>query len=40
MTSGGISQAQEAERKEVAKIREEKRQAEERQYKAFEKVYT
>ncbi|CAM9219303.1 unnamed protein product [Ectocarpus sp. 4 AP-2014] len=36
MTEGGISRAQEAEREEMAKIRESKRAAEQRQYLAFE----
>lgn len=35
---GGITRAQEAEREEMARIRESKREAEERQYLAFEKV--
>ncbi|CAM9239642.1 unnamed protein product [Ectocarpus sp. 8 AP-2014] len=36
MAEGGISRAQEAEREEMAKIRESKRAAEQRQYLAFE----
>lgn len=38
MAEGGISHAQEAEREEMARIRECKREAEERQYLAFEQV--
>ncbi|CAN0569964.1 unnamed protein product, partial [Ectocarpus sp. 12 AP-2014] len=38
MTEGGILRAQEAEREEMAKIRESKRAAEQRQYLAFEQV--
>ncbi|CBJ30105.1 outer row dynein assembly protein [Ectocarpus siliculosus] len=38
MAEGGISRAQEAEREEMAKIRESKRAAEQRQYLAFEQM--
>lgn len=38
LEEGGISRAQEAEREEMARIRESKRAAEERQYLAFEQV--
>eukprot|EP00903_Cladosiphon_okamuranus_P019907 g18296.t1 len=38
MAEGGISRAQEAEREEVAQIRESRRAAEERQYLAFEQM--
>lgn len=38
MAEGGISRAQEAEREEMARIRESKRAAEERQYLAFEQA--
>eukprot|EP00752_Nemacystus_decipiens_P004053 g3711.t1 len=38
MAEGGISRAQEAEREEMARIRESKRAAEERQYLAFEQM--
>ena len=38
LEEGGISRAQEAEREEMARIRESKRAAEERQYLAFEQA--
>lgn len=38
MAEGGLPRAQEAERDEMARIREEKRAHEERQYLAFEQV--
>ncbi|CAN0221685.1 unnamed protein product, partial [Laminaria digitata] len=38
LKEGGISRAQEAEREEMARIRESKRAAEERQYLAFEQA--
>lgn len=38
MADGGLPRAQEAEREEMARIREEKKAHEERQYLAFEQV--